>query len=126
MFLLDTHALVWAINQPELLSPNVAAIVESGDILVSAASLWELLIKKDRKDAPIKNPNSWWQHYITLAGVQVLAIQACHIRLLETLPPAHKDPFDRILICQSIYQGIPLVTNDQAIHGYEAVVSLIW
>ena len=126
MFLLDTHVLVWAINQPELLSKNATRIVANGDILVSAASLWELLIKKERTDAPVINPNSWWQHHITLAGVQVLPIQAYHIRHLETLPPIHKYPFDRVLICQSIHQGIPLVTNDKAIHSYQAFVSLIW
>ena len=126
MFLLDTHVLVWALQQPELLSTTAAKVIENGDIIVSAASLWELLTKKEKPNAPIRNPNSWWQHHITLAGVQVLPIQTYHIRHLETLPPIHKDPFDRILICQSIHQGIPLVTNDKVIRGYDAYVNLVW
>jgi PIN domain nuclease of toxin-antitoxin system len=126
LYLLDTHVLVWAVDRPELLSRRATSIIKSEMIGVSAASLWELLVKKDKEDAPVKNPNGWWQQFVTSAGVKVLAIEGYHVRHLDTLPPIHKDPFDRILICQCIHEGLKLVTNDKHISRYGRVVSAVW
>ena len=125
-YLLDTQVLIWAFHKPERLSQKATRIVESGDTAVSAASLWELLLKKDKPGAPIADPGAWWQRYITLRGVEVLPIHAYHIAHLETLPPFHKDPFDRILICQSMHEGSSLVTSDEEINRYLGYISPVW
>ncbi len=126
MFLLDTHALVWAIDRPELLSPRASAVIQSEELMVSTVSFWELLLKKGSRGAPLKNPGAWWQKHVTLAGVQVLPIQPYHLRHLETLPPIHKDPFDRVLICQSLHHQLSLVTNDEQIRRYGDAITAVW
>jgi len=125
-YLLDTHALVWALDQPELLSAMAAAAIAGGGAIVSAASLWELLIKKDKPASPVKDPVTWWQRHITDAGVAVIPIHASHIRLLDSLPPYHRDPFDRILICQAMHQRLSLVTNDKTMRLYGETVNIVW
>ena len=126
MYLLDTHALIWAIAKPELLSKAAATAIKTGEIAVSAASLWELIVKKEKVDAPIKDPNAWWRRHVTIPGVAVLPIHAYHIKHLETLPQFHKDPFDRILICQAIHEGLRLITNDEAMRRYHQFAGFVW
>ena len=125
--LLDTHTLVWALNAPERLSPAARRIVEDGDIVVSAASLWEMLLKKGRRAEIVPDPAAWWRRYVRQAGVRVLAIQDNHIGHLDALPPHHADPFDRILICQCMDEGLRLVTRDAEIRDhYQGLVSVVW
>ena len=125
-YLLDTQVLIWAFHKPERLSRTALAIVESGKGAVSAVSLWELLIKKDKPTALIADPAAWWRRFVTLQGVEVLPIHAYHIAHLETLPLHHRDPFDRMLICQSLHEGSPLVTSDQEIHRYHGIIHPTW
>jgi len=126
VYLLDTHALVWAVTKPELLSKVAASVIEKGEIVVSAASLWELIAKKEKADAPINDPTAWWRRHVTLPGVTVLPIHAYHIKHLATLPQFHKDPFDRILICQAIHEGFRLVTLDEAMRRYHEFAGFVW
>ena len=125
-YLLDTQVLIWAVHKPERLSETARGIIGSGRGAVSAASLWELLIKKDKPVTLIADPSAWWRRFVTLQGVEVLPIHAYHIAHLEQLPALHKDPFDRILICQSLHEGLPLVTSDQAIHRYYGIINPVW
>ena len=59
-------------------------------------------------------------------SVEVLPIHAYHVARLAELPPFHKDPFDRLLICQAMHEGCGLVTVDQEIHRYRGFVDSIW
>jgi PIN domain nuclease of toxin-antitoxin system len=120
------HALLWAIHKPRLLSKLAASVIEKGELVVSAASLWELLVKKDKADAPVLDPTLWWQQHVTRQGVTVLPMHAYHFKHLQTLPPFHRDPFDRILISQAIHEGFRIVTCDEAVRRYHEFAGMVW
>ena len=122
--LLDTHTLVWAISQPELLSPLALKVMEENETLVSVVSLWELTLKKSKKDRLLDNPVPWWDLLIVGKGIQVLSIQARHIAAIDNLPDIHKDPFDRILLAQAIVEGATILTRDRALALYG--VPIVW
>jgi PIN domain nuclease of toxin-antitoxin system len=117
--LLDTHVLVWAVAEPHRLAPGVRSLIESQRYAVSVASLWELINKTEKRGAPVKNPGDWWDRYVVQAHTPVLPIRARHVLHLERLPWHHRDPYDRILIAQSLVEGMPLVTADAEIRRYE-------
>ncbi len=118
MYLLDTHAVVWASISPDLLSERAREAVDSKRIKVSVASLWELMIKKNRKGAPVADPLEWWERNIVRASIEVLAIRTRHVAMLGRLPEHHRDPFDRILIAQALEEQLSIVTADAAIARY--------
>ena len=118
-YLLDTHVLLWAVAQPERLDRSICTIIENNRYLVSVASLWELLNKKLRRDAPVKDPVAWWEQYIVRQRTSVIPIRSPHVAHLDGLPWHHRDPFDRILIAQSIVERAPLVTADEEIRQYD-------
>ena len=125
-YLLDTQVLIWAYYLPERLSKRATTIIESGDAAVSAVSLWEMMIKKDKPGAAIEDPVAWWQRYVTQRGVEMLPIHAYHVAHLGLLPALHRDPFDRVLICQSIHEKCGLVTIDEEIHRYTDLIVPVW
>lgn len=122
--LADTHALVWAVNSPELLGSAALAAFENGEIIASVASLWELSLKSGRKDALIADPLPWWRKYVTDKGVFTLPIRTVDVIALSSLTEIHKDPFDRILVAQSLSEGIPLITKDGRLALYG--IPTIW
>ena len=127
MNLLDTHVLVWALAAPHRLSPAARQIIESNDIVISAASLWEMILKKGRPKEIIPDPLAWWKQHVEPSGVRVLPIELAHIRHLDLLPGPSKEPFDRILMCQCIVNGLRLVTKDSVIRDhYQALVTCVW
>jgi PIN domain nuclease of toxin-antitoxin system len=125
--LLDTHALIWAPSAPTRLSPAARRIVEDGEVAVSAASLWEMTLKKGRKSEIVPDPMAWWERHIRKARVTILPIKDVHIMHLDSLPSHHADPFDRILVCQCIHEGMRLVTKDRTLRDhYQPYVHLVW
>lgn len=127
MNLLDTHTLVWAVHDPARLSPAARRVIEDGDFSVSGASLWEMIVKKGRATALVADPLPWWKTYVARTGVRVLSIDPEHIERLDGLPGPNGDPFDRILICQCLVQGLRLVTKDALIRDhYQGHVSCVW
>ncbi len=122
MYLLDTHVIVWAISAPEKLSIQVREIIESKQTKASVVSFWELVLKKTKKSAPVLNPVEWWDRHITRAAFEVLPVRTQHIARLDSLPPLHRDPFDRMLIAQAGYEGLKIVTADEAIAKYTDTV----
>jgi PIN domain nuclease of toxin-antitoxin system len=116
--LLDTHILLWWEMADRRLSKVLAKILASAenDIAVSAASLWEITIKRalGRLEIDLDELLS----SIAADGFTELPMRFAHARKLELLPPHHDDPFDRILIAQSIVEGRRLVTTDRAILDY--------
>ncbi len=127
--LADTHALVWAINSPELLSRAAFDAFKNEEIVASVASLWELSLKSGKKNSLIGDPLPWWRKYITGHGVATLAIRVADVIELSSLAQIHKDPFDkdpfdRILVAQSLSEGISIVTRDERLARYG--VPTIW
>ena len=124
MVLVDTHTLVWALATPEKLSSKARKSMASSEVLVSAASLWELILKAGKKDALVDQPGQWWQKNVSGNGLRTLNIRVRHISLLEDLPAIHRDPFDRILVAQAIAENISIVSKDSKLAAYG--VSVIW
>jgi len=127
--LLDSHTLLWALLQPERLSPNARALLgDTGNqIIVSYASLWEITVKiaKGKLNVPGSSVGPILRESRDL-GFQLLAFNEEHLMVLESLPTFadHKDPFDRMLVAQAIVEGLPLLTADTKIPRYP--VQTIW
>jgi PIN domain nuclease of toxin-antitoxin system len=117
-FLLDTHALIWANAAPERLSQEARRAIQSGRAETSVVSLWELILKAGRTDAPVAAPADWWRRYVSSCGVITLGVTLPHVMRLPSLPALHKDPFDRLLIAQAVHEEMVLVTCDPAIRAY--------
>ena len=116
--LIDTHILLWSASG-EL--PHDAAryiLNMENTLLFSPASIWEVVIKcgLGREDFVV-DPASLYSGLLD-AGYQELPITGRHTLLVSNLPPLHKDPFDRILLAQSAFEGIPLLTSDSTLSQY--------
>jgi PIN domain nuclease of toxin-antitoxin system len=120
--LLDTHVLIWAMQQPDRLSPNarVALADRQNEILVSAASMWEIAIKvaSGRLSFPLADIDSM----LAEMGFGVVVVAPKHAVELLALPRLHGDPFDRMLIAQARCEGLTLVTDDAVIRRYEVAL----
>ena len=122
--LADTHTLVWALSSPETLSARARKLLEESEVIVSVASLWELLLKKDRPDALLTDPLRWWQEYVDGPDIAVLGIRHSHVMQIGRLPEIHRDPFDRILVAQAAIERMTIVSKDQLLARYG--VRVVW
>jgi PIN domain nuclease of toxin-antitoxin system len=125
--LLDTHAFLWAITDDPQLSEKARRMFTSSDneLLLSVASVWEVLVKVQIGKLPLPKPTGdYLQRQLAKNAVRVLPIQLRHVLRLEQLPPHHRDPFDRILIAQSLEEELPIMTADPLMKNY--AVTLVW
>jgi PIN domain nuclease of toxin-antitoxin system len=122
--LLDTSTLLWALGEPERLSPRARRLVDAGENVVSVASYWEVVVKTQKGLLTISDLPTWWRRATDLTAARVLPIRASHVSALAALPSLHKDPFDRILIAQAVAEGLGFVTNDRPISDYP--VQTLW
>lgn len=122
--LLDTHLLLWAAGEPEKLPPAAIAEIENGDnaLLFSAASLWEVAIKRGLGRADFTVDPRLLRRGLLDNGYHELPVTSEHAVAVDGLPPIHKDPFDRILIAQSIVEGVTLLSVDELVAQYPAPV----
>ncbi|MCA0457691.1 MAG: type II toxin-antitoxin system VapC family toxin [Chloroflexi bacterium] len=121
-FLLDTHTFLWLINDEQALSTKALQLVSDADnkLFLSIASPWEMAIKiRTGKFTPPKDPlNHFIRRNLQLAEVELLDINLEHVTTLTTLPLHHRDPFDRMLIAQSIVDNLPIISADAAFDAY--------
>jgi PIN domain nuclease of toxin-antitoxin system len=125
-YLLDTAPFLWAVTDPGRLSRKARRICESQreTLVLSVASLWEIMIKCGVGGLRIANPARTLPDWVAALGARVLVVEAAHAYNLHTLPPIHRDPFDRMLVAQAITENLPLVTADQFIQQYP--VRCVW
>ena len=120
--LLDTHVFIWATAAPgRLPAPvHVALTTPDNTILVSAATIWEIAIKRalGRLEFPLEELAA----IMTRAGFDPLPIEFGHARAAGALPRHHTDPFDRMLVAQARAEGLTLVSDDAAIAAYDVVL----
>ena len=118
--LLDTHLLLWAAGEPKRLSRKAHALIENADneLLFSAASLWEVAIKRGLGRDDFHVDVRLLRRGLLDNGYSELPIASDHVVAIESLPPLHKDPFDRILVAQSTVEGITLLTTDSLVAQY--------
>ncbi len=113
--LLDTHALIWWLAGDAALSPKAQqAIADEGNaVLVSAVSAWEITTKHRIGKLPgVANMVADIGAAIADQGFAQLGISVLHGQLAGSLPGAHRDPFDRMLIAQAMLEGLVIVTNE--------------
>ena len=115
--LIDTHILLWADQRPRLIAARLRAALrdETNDIVVSAATVWEIAIKraigKLRFDRPIVAA-------MLALGFKILPVAGAHAEHAGSLPPHHNDPFDRLIIAQAYLEGMVLGTHDARMQPY--------
>ncbi len=122
--LLDTHLLVWAMGSPERLPAALVAMVQdpANTPVFSVVSLWELVIKQALGRPDFRVEPALLRRALLDGGWQELPIQAHHALAMASLPPVHRDPFDRLLLAQASADGLLLITADQQLAAYPGPV----
>ena len=125
--LLDTHLLLWAAVEPERLSRRAQMLMNDtgNELLFSAASLWEVAIKRARGRPDFQADARSLRRNLIDNGYHELPVTGEHAIAVGDLPPLHRDPFDRVLIAQSIVEGIMLLTADPVVARYPGPIRRI-
>ena len=123
--LLDTHAFIWAITDERRLSPRARSLIASSELWWSVVSLWEAIQKAQVGKLSLPLPaGPFLTGELRSNHVRLLPVSLSHVLRVEELPLHHRDPFDRLLIAQSIEEGWPIVTADPWFARY--AVDVIW
>jgi PIN domain nuclease of toxin-antitoxin system len=119
--LLDTHVFLWLHTEPERLGERLALLEDPlNELLVSAASSWEIAIKHANGRLPLPEPpERYVPSRLRQMGAVALAIEHSHALAVADLPSLHRDPFDRMLVAQAGLLGVPIVTADPQVAQYE-------
>ncbi len=127
-YLLDTHALLWALTDPDRLSPRALEIIgDTGSALaVSAASAWEIATKHrlgrlGQADGLV----AAYMKHLSRLGIDELPIAGEHALLAGGMAWDHRDPFDRMIAAQAMIEGFPVVTKDRVLHDLDGIAT-IW
>jgi len=125
-YLLDTHVAKWALDETEKLSGAARAIIgnTSLHLCVSIASAWEIAVKISIGKLDFHGGTANFLEKLRHFGVEIIGINDAHIKLIETLPFVHRDPFDRILIATAMAENLTIITSDETIRKYE--VQCVW
>ena len=125
--LLDTHLLLWAAGDPGRLSAAARALIEEPDnaLFFSAANLWEIAIKRSIGRDDFRVDARVLRRSLLDNGYNELPITSEHAVAIDTLPPIHKDPFDRIMVAQATVEGITLLTSDSLVAQYPGPLRLV-
>lgn len=125
--LLDTQVWLWMQASPDRLGERSLALVadETNEILLSAASAWEIAIKYALGKLPLPElPKDYVPDRMVSSGVSGLPVEVSHAVEVAQLPPHHRDPFDRLLIAQARAERLSLMTADPRFEPYD--VDLLW
>ena len=127
-YLLDTSAYLWFVTGNPRLSFVARAVLEDPDneVFLSLVSIWEMAIKSNlNRGLDLPRPfDRFIDEELEADRFQILNIEVAHLKRVNTLPHFHRDPFDRLLIAQSLTEGLPLISNDAAFDSYR--VQRLW
>lgn len=125
--LLDTQLLLWAAGQPGRLSATARSLIDNpeNELWFSAASLWEVAIKRGLGRQDFQVDSRLLRRGLLDNGYTELPIASDHAVAIESLPPIHKDPFDRILVAQATVEGITLLTTDSVVAQYPGPIRIV-
>jgi PIN domain nuclease of toxin-antitoxin system len=119
--LLDTHIFIWWADQSEKLSPAALSALEdeANELLLSVASVWEMQIKIQLRKLKLSLPlNELVKIQQETNDLTISPVTLTHVLALDALPFHHKDPFDRLLIAQSLKEDLTLVSADARFSAY--------
>lgn len=125
--LLDTQALLWFLLEDSRLSKKALEHIVTADmpVFISPASIWEIAIKISLGKYTLPIPFAmFWEEQLRTNNFAILAITIPHTARVANLPFYHRDPFDRLLIAQSLEEDIPVISSDEAFDAYG--VKRIW
>lgn len=123
--ILDTHTFLWGLTDPGKLTSSARHAIASSERYWSVASLWECLLKVQIGKLPLpRSAGAYLVSQMSANGVSILPLNLEHALRAENLPLRHRDPFDRMLIAQSIEEGWPIITADPIFRKYP--VRVIW
>ena len=124
--LIDTHATLWFQSSDNKLSETAKQLIEdpNNQCYISFASLWEMSIKVAASKLKIENGFNNFYNYLSNNQFGILNPNAMHLNRLIDIPHHHKDPFDRLIIAQSIVDSIPVVSIDSIFDDYS--INRIW
>ncbi|MGC2617537.1 MAG: type II toxin-antitoxin system VapC family toxin [Acidobacteriaceae bacterium] len=117
-FLLDTNAALIALTDPDRLSSAARRAVLSGTSVLSVVSFWEVLLKSMKGNLRVGDPRLWWNEALDQLAATALMLRPEHVSVVYSLPPIHRDPFDRMLIAQAISEDLRFITTDEAARKY--------
>ena len=125
-YLLDTHALIWFLQNDDRLSVQIRTIIENNkDVYISIVSLWEIAIKLSIQKLTLTNKTlEDMFNACREKDFSILNITPEHIKYIIDLPFIHRDPFDRMLISQAKIEDMTLITCDQHIPQYP--IKTVW
>ena len=125
--LLDTHLLLWAAGQPNRFSAAAKKLIgnPAHELLFSAASIWEVAIKRGLGRGDFQADPRLLRRGLLDNGYSELPILSNHVVAIDSLPPIHKDPFDRLLVAQASVEGITLLTADAMVAQYPGPVRML-
>jgi PIN domain nuclease of toxin-antitoxin system len=117
--LLDTHTFLWFVMGNPRITPKIRAQIEDNENFVSIVSVWEIAIKSGIGKLNLELPfDDFIDRQIVPNGIQLLDIKLEHLKVVAALPLHHRDPFDRLLIAQSIVEEIVLISADSVFSLY--------
>jgi PIN domain nuclease of toxin-antitoxin system len=125
--LLDTHAFLWFVSGSNKLSATARRRIadSDNDLFLSVASLWEIAIKTSLGRLELLRPfDQLIPEQLEENAIAVLPIEVRHLSKIIDLPFSHRDPFDRLIIAQSIVENFPVISGDPAFSQYP--IRLIW
>ncbi|MQY79904.1 MAG: PIN domain-containing protein [Bacteroidetes bacterium] len=124
--LLDTHAFMWFINGDKSLPAKVINLIKNieNKCFISIASIWEIAIKFSLGRLDLEGEFGEISNFLNENDIEIIPITFEHIQTLLRLEYYHRDPFDRIIISQGIYDSLVIVTKDENFNNYN--VKLVW
>jgi PIN domain nuclease of toxin-antitoxin system len=125
--LIDTHLLLWAVGSSRRLPDEARSVIldAANEVFFSAASVWEVAIKSSLRRRDFNVNPTMLLRALARSGFSELPVTAAHAARVATLPTIHRDPFDRLLVAQSLTEPMTLLTNDAALVGYGPMVELV-
>jgi PIN domain nuclease of toxin-antitoxin system len=126
-YLLDTHLVLWVLIDDPHISPQARTLLNNprNQFLFSVSSLWEIAIKRGLQRGDFLFDPREIRRLLVENAYEELPILGQHAVAVDSLPPIHKDPFDRILIAQAIVEGITLLTADSVMAQYPGPIRMV-
>jgi PIN domain nuclease of toxin-antitoxin system len=125
--LLDTHIFLWLQTDPDRLGEHLPVVEDArAQLLLSAVSSWEIAIKYQLGRLPLpERPERYVPDRMRAIGAHALAVEHPHALGVGTLPPLHRDPFDRLLVAQATLLDLTILTADPAVAQYPIPTVLV-